>query len=93
MCVVLALSRVILYPDTTRSLLFAGQYWGEMGFFRIVAGRNVLGIESKVAWATPGRFTVHNVPCTEDGKHCGPATQTYVDPSEDLAAMQRRLVV
>ena len=35
-----------------------GQYWGEMGFFRIVRGKKSLGIEDEVAWATPGRWTV-----------------------------------
>jgi hypothetical protein len=31
-----------------------GEYWGEMGFMRLVAGKNLLGIEEAVAWATPG---------------------------------------
>ena len=31
-----------------------GQYWGEMGFFRIIRGERALGIEDEVAWATPG---------------------------------------
>jgi len=30
-----------------------GQYWGENGWFRIVRGRNALGIEAMVSWATP----------------------------------------
>jgi len=30
-----------------------GQYWGEGGWFRIVRGRNALGIEGMVSWATP----------------------------------------
>jgi len=34
-----------------------GQYWGEMGFFRLQLGLNLLGIESNIAWATPGHFT------------------------------------
>ena len=34
-----------------------GQYWGEMGFFRLQLGQNLLGIESNLAWATPGPFT------------------------------------
>lgn len=33
-----------------------GQYWGEQGHFRIVRGRDSLGIEAKVSWATPKRF-------------------------------------
>jgi cathepsin X len=57
-----------------------GEYWGEMGFFRIAMGKNLLGIESSMAWATPGNFTVANFPCFENGKNCGPSTQHYVDP-------------
>jgi cathepsin X len=57
-----------------------GEYWGEMGFFRIVIGKNLLGIESSIAWATPGNFTVANFPCFENGKNCGPVMQHYVDP-------------
>ena len=37
-----------------------GSYWGEMGYFRILAGQNVLGIEEKIAWATPGHFSIGN---------------------------------
>jgi cathepsin X len=68
-----------------------GTYWGEEGFFRIVTGKNMLGIEDHIAWATPGSFTVENIPCTEDGKTCGASVngkgtmrymhQEYVDPS------------
>jgi cathepsin X len=66
-----------------------GEYWGEMGFFRIAAGKNVLGIERKIAWATPGRFSESNFPCAESGNNCGPAataaaaikTTIYIDPS------------
>mmetsp|Transcript_32143 Transcript_32143/g.67572 ORF Transcript_32143/g.67572 Transcript_32143/m.67572 type:complete len:361 (+) Transcript_32143:39-1121(+) len=71
-----------------------GAYWGEEGFFKVATGKNILGIEHKVAWATPGYFTIKNTPCTEDGKTCGEAVheldgekkmmfvaQEYVDPS------------
>lgn len=67
-----------------------GEYWGEMGFARIAMGKNMLGIEDHVAWATPGTFTIENVPCSEDGQMCGGeaqthsrkfVSQTYVDPS------------
>ena len=76
-----------------------GQYWGEMGYFRILAGHNSLGIEMEVAWATPGQFTVHNFPCYEDGKNCDGsdnggspvATHVYEDPSEDLGRIRERL--
>lgn len=67
-----------------------GQYWGEMGYFRILAGRNSLGIEMEVAWATPGSFTVNNYPCFENGENCV-KTAHYKDPSNDLDALKQRL--
>jgi len=33
-----------------------GQYWGELGHFRIVRNKNALGIEQSVYWATPKKF-------------------------------------
>lgn len=65
---------------------------------RVKAGKNILGIEGEVAWATPGTFTVHNFPCHEDGKNCdfhGPSvtSQQYVDPSADKAALEEHLSV
>lgn len=68
-----------------------GQYWGEMGFFRIEMGKNLLGIESKIIWATPGTFSETNFPCVEDGKNCGLQGREYVDPSHDVAAVERWL--
>lgn len=74
-----------------------GQYWGELGYVRVMIGKNLLGIESEVAWATPGEFTVTNFPCSEDGSGCvtddgqGTATQRYRDPSTNVAAVQRAL--
>lgn len=76
--------------------LFCIQYWGEMGYFRIAMGHNILGIESEIAWATPGSFTTSNFPCSEDGKNCSPGepnyvSENYIDPSRDVAAVQMRL--
>eukprot|EP00816_Leptocylindrus_hargravesii_P004826 CAMPEP_0196801718 /NCGR_PEP_ID=MMETSP1362-20130617/1487_1 /TAXON_ID=163516 /ORGANISM="Leptocylindrus danicus, Strain CCMP1856" /LENGTH=388 /DNA_ID=CAMNT_0042172807 /DNA_START=27 /DNA_END=1193 /DNA_ORIENTATION=+ len=70
-----------------------GQYWGEMGYFRIVMGHNALGIESEIYWATPGEFTVTNYPCNEDGSNCKyeKGVHNYVDPSEDVEKVQLRL--
>jgi len=55
----------------------------------------LLGIEGEVAWATPGSFTVHNFPCSEDGKNCAKqkkvATQHYQDPSTNIEAVYVRL--
>jgi len=76
-----------------------GEYWGEEGFFRVVTGKNMLGLEANTAWAIPGSWTVKNVPCSEDGKTCGGEVnhghhgktkmtfmgQEYVDPSEYLS--------
>jgi len=73
-----------------------GQYWGELGYVRVKMGHNVLGIESEIAWATPGSWTVKNFPCSEDGKNCSPdkpnyVAEMYVDPSRDVDAVQERL--
>eukprot|EP00121_Abeoforma_whisleri_P003770 Awhi_evm1s3393 len=57
-----------------------GEYWGEMGYFRAVRGRNQLGLEADCAWATPGAFTEVNFPCYEDGGRCHKKSE-YVDPS------------
>merc|ERR1712232_179030 len=68
-----------------------GEYWGELGFFRVEMGHNILGLEKGIAWATPGSFTVHNFACNEDGKNCGAETQFFSDPSQDTDAVERRL--
>lgn len=47
-----------------------GSYWGELGFMRLVLGENQLGIEKSCAFAIPGNWTLHNVPCYEDGRNC-----------------------
>lgn len=55
-----------------------GEYWGEMGFAKIAAGVNMMGIEDHVAWVTPGQWTVENkMPCSEDGAMCGGIAQTH----------------
>lgn len=78
-----------------------GEYWGELGYFRIVMGHNSLGIESSIAWATPAAFTVENYPCNEDGSNCqgdnnqhqgGVRTQYYEDPSVRMEAIGARLM-
>ncbi len=64
-----------------------GTYWGNLGFFYVQLGKNLLGIESEVSWATPGVCTERNFPCDEDGANCSPTTDHhpedhfYVDPS------------
>lgn len=57
-----------------------GQYWGEMGYYRIKTGEDQLGMETNCVWATPGHFTEINFPCYEDGTNCVKRTQ-YTDPS------------
>jgi cathepsin X len=61
-----------------------------MGFFRVELGKNLLMIESNVAWATPGTFSTVNYPCFDDGANCL-AHHDYIDPSNDMVAVQRRL--
>eukprot|EP00565_Helicotheca_tamesis_P004565 CAMPEP_0185728884 /NCGR_PEP_ID=MMETSP1171-20130828/4282_1 /TAXON_ID=374046 /ORGANISM="Helicotheca tamensis, Strain CCMP826" /LENGTH=335 /DNA_ID=CAMNT_0028397633 /DNA_START=162 /DNA_END=1169 /DNA_ORIENTATION=+ len=69
-----------------------GEYWGEMGYLRVLMGDNVLGIEEAIGWATLKHFTVSNYPCDEDGKNCGKDVHVYVDPSTEKGmAVQRRL--
>lgn len=78
-----------------------GVYWGEMGFVRVKMGKNLLGLESAVAWATPGSWTEVNFPCAENGKNCrsyypldsmnNMGTMFYNDPSNDVQAVERRL--
>ena len=74
-------------------IICTGQYWGELGYFRIEAGKNSLGIESEVVWATPKSFTVNNFPCDATGDNCQSRveTQYYTDPSRNVKAIQRRL--
>jgi cathepsin X len=62
-----------------------------MGFFRIRMGQNILGIEEKCTWVTPGSYTTMNYPCDEDGANCGPTIETYVDPSDNVARVHNRL--
>jgi cathepsin X len=57
-----------------------GEYWGEMGYFRIERGKNLLALEGNCAWATPASFTQFNYPCYEDGSNCV-GTHHFVDPS------------
>ena len=57
-----------------------GVYWGEMGFFRIELGRNLLGVEENFAWATPGIWTTFGDDCHD----------SYIDVSNDVASMQFR---
>ena len=68
-----------------------GEYWGELSFFRIELGTNLLGIETHVTWATPGSFTIHNVPCVADGSNCERDTGAYLDPSFSKAYGRRVL--
>jgi hypothetical protein len=66
---------------------FLGTVLGGMGYFRILMGQNILGIESKILWAVPGYFTVMNYPCFEDGNNCGPVTEEYMDPFHNVASI------
>ena len=57
-----------------------GTYFGEMGFFRIELGRNLLGVEENLAWATPGTWTTFGDDCHD----------TYIDVSSDVLSIQLR---
>merc|ERR1712194_228682 len=58
-----------------------GHYWGEMGFFRIEAGSNFLGVEENFAWATPKTWMAKAPDCHN----------FYIDPSLDVSAVHSRL--
>jgi cathepsin X len=47
-----------------------GEFWGNMGFFYVEKGKNVIGIESSCAWASPKDYTTTNYPCYEGGLNC-----------------------
>jgi len=63
------------------------------GFFRIELGKNLIMIESNIAWATPGTFSVSNFPCgIEEDDNCL-LHHEYADPSTDAkTAVERRLL-
>ena len=63
-----------------------GEYWGELGYFRVVRGENQLGIEAMCSWATPASFTEINYGCYEDGSNCV-SHKTVEDPSVRLAKL------
>jgi cathepsin X len=73
------------YEDETRTSFWIlknswGEYWGNMGFFYVEMGFNLLGLEHQIAWATPGSFSLTNVACREDGSNCqGTRTSTRSD--------------
>ena len=64
-----------------------GQYWGEMGLFRIELGRNLLGVEENFAWANPSTWVTQQLG-EEDDDDC--FDNTYIDPSLDVAAVHRK---
>lgn len=64
-----------------------GQYWGEMGSFRISRGGNTLGLESHCVWGTPAGWTEFNTGCFEDGSNCV-VTQRYPDPGSRPAGLR-----
>lgn len=66
-----------------------GVYWGEMGMFRIELGKNLLMIESKIAWATAD-FSIWKKKCDNTFEDCL-GRHYYVDPSQDVSITERRL--
>jgi hypothetical protein len=84
------LSYVVLTWKCLQNIPCHTIFVSEMGYFRILAGHNALGIEMEAAWATPGAFTVHNFPCYEDGGNCV-KTHYVEDPSKNVAKVHARL--
>jgi len=61
-----------------------GEYWGELGHFRMARGDDQQAIESDCNWVTPGSWSEDNFPCFEDGSNCVPGVNFYVDPAVRL---------
>jgi len=59
-----------------------GEFWGEMGYIRLVRGQDQLSIEDDCDWATPGSWTETNFPCGEDGTGCT-SNGVWEDPAWD----------
>lgn len=55
-----------------------GEFWGEMSFFRLELGKNLLGIEEEISWATILDFSIKNVPCYEDAQNCNMAALKFI---------------
>lgn len=72
-----------------------GEYWGELSFFRIEMGYNLLGVESHITWVTPGFFTIHNKPCISDGSNCRKKSnlEEYQNPLLSSDAYGRRALL
>jgi len=49
-----------------------GEYWGEMGYIRVLRGKNSLHLEEECTWAVPKSFTTmdNQFPCYEGGENC-----------------------
>ena len=57
---------------------------------------SILQVLTLIICVAPGQFTIHNFPCSEDGKNCiinkkVVDTQHYEDPSKNIEAVHRRL--
>lgn len=63
-----------------------GEYWGELGFYRIKLGDNQLGMDRNCVWATPGQFSETNYACYEDGANCKSTFTKYEDPHHTKVA-------
>jgi hypothetical protein len=82
-------------PVTSKKHSSWGQYWAEMGYMRLEAGKNLLGIEGEVAWASKFRPCRRNGwPTTVLDTHAS-SNFTYVQPPVSLPStisLARRMV-
>lgn len=68
-----------------------GQYWGELSFFRVEMGKNLLMIESNIAWVTPGTFSTWKCKSGGIDQKCGLMHHEYVDPSTNFQRERERV--
>ena len=69
----------------TRMVYFRGL----LGYFKILAGSNIAGIEQKISWATPATFTETNFKCFSDGSNC--RVTHHENPSASIDRVKKRL--
>ncbi len=70
MCCLLCIQTIDIILCTCSKSIYSnvrGEFWGELGWFRIKRGENLLLIESKCVFGVPGNWTVDPMFVTDEG--------------------------